>query len=274
MAPPNRRHRRCPRRTAAAPASAEADGSGRAWRPVRRRVRTLRQVSSGLRRGPARPAGDCRAAPRTQVHPHRQSDPRGGLARGNRRANDRGRGARPHRPQRLSHRAQGRVPAQAQQAAATRRWRRQQSPGLKAGVHGRLRRLPGCKGGGARRHAECEGLPPRPAGRLHAQEASHTLGSGWHRASPPTSPRGGSHRQIGERQRAGARPRHGQVLPEPRSDKIRTGGQINRNPHLCSLTVVARPLAWLRRWLAICRPRWETSITDPRRRTSTSLPTY
>ena len=122
---------------------------------------------------------------------------------------------RPHRPQRLSHRAQGRVPAQAQQAAATRRRRRrQQSPGLKAGVHGRLRRLPGCKGGGARRHAGCEGLPPRPAGRLHAQEASHTLGSGWPKASPPTSPRGGSHRQIRERQRAGARPQHGQVLPE------------------------------------------------------------
>ena len=134
--------------------------------------------------------------------------PRGGLARGNRRANDRGRGARPHRPQRLSHRAQGRVPAQAQQAAATRRRRRrQQSPGLKAGVHGRLRRLPGCKGGGARRHAVCESLPPRRAGRLHAQEASHTLGSGRPKASPPTSPRGGSHRQIRERRRAGARPR-------------------------------------------------------------------
>ena len=68
----------------------------------------------------------------------------------------------------------------------------------------------------------CEGLPPRSAGRLHTQEASHTLGSGWPKASPPTSPTGGSHRQIRERQRAGARPQHGQVLPEPRSNKIRT----------------------------------------------------
>ena len=40
----------------------------------------------------------------------------------------------------------------------------------------------------------CESLPPRPAGRLHAQEASHTLGSGWPKASPPASPRGGSNR--------------------------------------------------------------------------------
>ena len=87
----------------------------------------------------------------------------------------------------------------------------------------------------------CESLPPRPAGRLHAQEASHTLGSGWPKASPPTSPRGGSHRQIRERQRAGARPRHGQVLPEPRSDKIRTGGQMNRNPHQMGASAVRLP---------------------------------
>ena len=38
--------------------------------------------------------------------------------------------------------------------------------------------------------AGCESLPPRPAGRLHDREASHTLGSGWPKASPPTSPRG------------------------------------------------------------------------------------
>ena len=96
--------------------------------------------------------------------------------------------------------------------ATRRRRRRQQSPGLKAGVHGRLRRLPGCKGGGARRHAVCESLPPRPAGRLHAQEASHTLGSGRPKASPLTPLRGGSHRHlIRERKRAGARPHSGQV---------------------------------------------------------------
>ena len=52
-----------------------------------------------------------------------------------------------------------------------------------AGVHGRLWRLPGCEDGGARRHAVCESLPPRPTGSLHAQEASHTLGSGWPKAS-------------------------------------------------------------------------------------------
>ena len=88
-----------------------------------------------LRRGPARPAGDRGGAPRTQVHPRRQSDPRGALAE--RGANDRRRGPRPHRSQRLSHRAQGRVPAQALQAAATRRRQRQmREPGLAAGSMG------------------------------------------------------------------------------------------------------------------------------------------
>ncbi len=54
----------------------------------------------------------------------RPPDPRGSLAKGNRRVHDRGCGPRPHYPQRLSHRTQGRVPAQAQQAAAVERRRR------------------------------------------------------------------------------------------------------------------------------------------------------
>ena len=81
----------------------------------------------------------------------------------------------------------------------------------------------------ARRHAVCESLPPRPAGRLHAQEASHTLGSGWPKASLGHHQGEGPTAKSG-RDSAGARPQHGQVLPEPRSDKIRTGVQMNRNP--------------------------------------------
>ena len=57
---------------------------------------------------------------------------------------DRPRHPRPHRAQRLPHRPQGRVPAEAKQAAAPGRHRRQPgSPGLTSGVHGRLRRRPG-----------------------------------------------------------------------------------------------------------------------------------
>ena len=51
----------------------------------------------------------------------RPPDRLGSLAKGDRRAHDRGRGPRPHCPQRLSHRTQGRVPAQAQRAVAVER---------------------------------------------------------------------------------------------------------------------------------------------------------
>ena len=53
------------------------------------------------------------------------------------KTHDRGRGPRSNRPQRLSHRPQGRIPAQAQQAAAAR-WRQRQvrGPGLAAGSMG------------------------------------------------------------------------------------------------------------------------------------------
>jgi len=79
-----------------------------------------------------------------------------------RRANNRGRGTRSHRPQRLPHRPQGRVPAQAQQAAAARRRERQvREPGLAAGSRGACGavadRTAGGRGGvlneGARRRA-------------------------------------------------------------------------------------------------------------------------
>ena len=86
-----------------------------------------------LRRGKTRPAGDRRGATRTQVDPYRQSGTRAALARGDRRTHDRRRDSRSDRPQRLSHRPQGGVPAQAQQAATARRQRQMRGPGLAAG---------------------------------------------------------------------------------------------------------------------------------------------
>ena len=74
---------------------------------------------------------------------------------------------------------EGESPAQAQQAAAARRQRRQGGPGLTAGVRGRLRRRSRPQYRGARRHAECESLPPRPAAlyrSIQARLRSHRAG--------------------------------------------------------------------------------------------------
>ena len=80
------------------------------------------------------------------------------LAKGDRRAHDRGRGPR-HCPQRLSHRTQGRVPAQAQQAAAVeRRQRLRERLPCRAALHRSGRVLWSC--GRALRAS------PRPAGRV------------------------------------------------------------------------------------------------------------
>ncbi len=89
----------------------------------------------------------------------RPPDPRGSLAKGDRRAHGRGRGPRPHCPQRLSHRTQGRVPAQAQRAVAVeRRLRLRERLPCRATLHRSGSVLWSC--GRALRAS------PRPAGRV------------------------------------------------------------------------------------------------------------
>ncbi len=103
----------------------------------------------------------------------------------------------------------------------------------------------------------CESLPPRPAGRLHAQEASHTLGSGWPKASPSTTTREGHRHPVRERKRAGARPHSGQVSRnrgQIKSDSavkcvgFRSEAHLHRRPWSAAATASpTRPVAALQR---------------------------
>ena len=95
---------------------------------------------------------------------------------------------------------------------------------------------------GRRCAAACcvESLPPRPAGRLHAQQASHTLGSGWrpaprhHQGEGPTAKSGRDSALARARSTVKCCQNPGQIKSESRSG---TGGQVNRNPHSILLTV-------------------------------------
>ena len=101
------------------------------------------------------------------------------------------------------------------------------APALKAGVHGRLRRLPGCEDGGARRHAMCGACRRAPkafAGPPRLAYARTGLASG---------------QPLKQRRRDPTKTERDGTAPDPaRSNAARTPvksrqnrGQVHRNPH-------------------------------------------